>query len=252
MEFKMKRLLLSVAMALTLPLPAISFDAASMTLSERKAFREEIRQYLIEHPEIIVEAMDALKEREAAAAILASAELVRAMSDEIFEDGHSWIGGNPDGSISLVEFIDYRCGYCRRFSTVIDDLLEFDTDIRFVVKEFPILGEQSANASRFAIATLQIAGDEAYKSVHDALYAFNGEINEATLRRLSDTLGLDTDKIIAHMNTSEVNSVIKANHELASELSINGTPAIILEESIVPGFLSLEELLHLVEMKRES
>ena len=248
----MKSLLLSVAMAFMLSLPAISFDATSMTLSERNAFREEIRQYLIEHPEIIVEAMDILREREATAATVADAELVKEMSDEIFQDTRSWIGGNPDGGLSLVEFIDYRCGYCRRFTTVINDLLEFDSDIRFVVKEFPILGEQSVNASRFAIATLQIAGDKAYKNVHDALYTFTGEINETTLRRFSDTMGLDTDKIIAHMNTPEVNSVIKANHELANELGINGTPAIILEESIVRGFIELEDLLYLVEIARES
>jgi len=141
------------------------------------------------------------------------------------------------GDVTVVEFMDYRCGYCRRAVDEVEGLLEEDGNIRFIVKEFPILGEDSVLASRFAIATQQVAGDAAYKSVHDALMAYNGSMNDTGFTRLADSLGLDANAIVAAMDSEAVTEVIAANHALAQRLGINGTPSFVMGEQMLRGFL---------------
>lgn len=213
------------------------FELDSMTEIERQMFRAEIRDYLLENPEVIMEAVAILEEREAEQQAHADAQLVAANAQAIFEDDHSWVGGDPEGDVTLVEFMDYRCGYCRRAAPDVNDLVEFDGDIRFVIKEFPILGEQSMMASRFAIATKQVAGDEAYKAVHDALIAYKGEVNETALKRLGETLGLETGPILDHMDSAKVSEVIASNHQLAQTLGISGTPSFVMGDRLLRGYM---------------
>ncbi|WP_306116360.1 MULTISPECIES: DsbA family protein [unclassified Roseovarius] len=239
----MKRPLLTAAAFTTmLALPAQALDLDQMSEAERAAFRAEIRAYLLENPEVIMEAVDVLEKRQQQARAQDDTDLVKVNAEDIFNDGHSWVGGNPDGDITLVEFMDYRCGYCRRAFDEVETLLESDGNIRFIVKEFPILGEESTLASRFAIATQQVAGDEAYKSVHDTLMAFNGAINEASLSRIADSLGLDPHAITAHMNSDEVTKVIAENHDLAQRLSISGTPSFVMANHMLRGYLPAEDM----------
>ncbi len=223
-------------------LPAQAFELENMSDAERDAFRAEIRNYLLDNPEVIMEAVAVLEERQANQQAEADETLVQSNADALFNDDGSYTGGNPDGDITLVEFMDYRCGYCRRAAPEVADLIDFDGNIRLIVKEFPILGEQSLMASRFAVATLQKAGDEAYKSVHDALMAFGGDITEPALRRIAGDLGLSTDDIIAHMDSSEVAEVIDANHELGRKLGISGTPSFVMEDQMLRGYVPLDEM----------
>ncbi|WP_299844266.1 DsbA family protein [uncultured Roseovarius sp.] len=234
-------------LASSLALPAQALDLDQMNDAEREMFRAEIRAYLLENPEVIMEAVAVLEERQANAQAQGDMDLVRVNAEDIFNDGHSWVGGNPDGDITLVEFMDYRCGYCRRAFDEVHDLLENDGNIRFIVKEFPILGEESTLASRFAIATQQLNGEEAYKSVHDALMTFKGGINEASLSRIADTLGLDPAVIIDHMNSDEVNQIIAENHALAQRLSISGTPSFVMANQMLRGYLPADEMQKLAD-----
>ncbi|MEM8774863.1 MAG: DsbA family protein [Pseudomonadota bacterium] len=213
-----------------------------MSASERAAFQQEVRRYLLENPEVILEAIDVLESRQSEAQAAADVELVRANSEALFNDESSWVGGNPSGDITVVEFLDYRCGFCRRAAPEVESFLDDDSGIRIIVKEFPILGEASLLSSRFAIATLQLAGDEAYKSAHDALLTFNGEITQRSLRRLSDSLDLPTEDILAHMESHSVTEVIAANHQLAQVMNITGTPSFVIGEQMVRGFVSADEL----------
>lgn len=246
----MTRMLTASALALTLAGPAVAFDITDMTEEERTAFREEVRSYLMENPEVILEAVDALEARQAADQQQADKQLVAEHSDAIYEDGRSWVGGNPDGDVTVVEFMDYRCGYCRRAKAEVEELVSSDGDIRFVLKEFPILGEESVTMSRFAVATRNVAGDEAYKSVHDALMALEGSPSETTLRRLAETLGLDADAILEAMSAPEVTSELKANHELAQTLQINGTPGFVMGGELVRGYVPLDDMRGIVEDAR--
>ena len=234
--------LTALALATGLALPAQALDINQMTPEERDIFRAEIRAYLMENPEVIMEAVGVLEQRQADAQTQEDIDLVRANAEDIFNDGHSWVGGNPDGDITLVEFMDYRCGYCRRAVDEVHTLLEQDGNIRFIVKEFPILGEESVLASRFAIATQQISGEDAYKAAHDALMAYNGAVNEAALSRLSDGLGFDTEAILAHMSSDEVSQVISENHALGQRLSISGTPSFVMANQMLRGYLPAEDM----------
>lgn len=238
----MPRFLSALAATLILALPAQALDLESMMASERDAFRAEVRAYLLENPEVIMEAVALLEERQAAEKAQNDMALVKANTSDLFNDDHSWVGGNPDGDITLVEFLDYRCGYCRRAFPEVQTLVESDGNIRLVVKEFPILGEESLLASRFAIAAKQVAGDDAYEALHDTLMTFNGALSETTLKRMAETLGLDAQSILDHMESPDVTRVIAANHQLAQRLDISGTPSFVMGDQMLRGYLPLEDM----------
>ena len=243
---------LSAALSLmALTAPAQSFDITSMTEDERAALREEIRSYLLDNPEVIMEAVSVLEQRQAEAQAQGDVDLVRVNAEAIFEDDHSWVGGNPEGDITLVEFTDYRCSFCRRAHPEVEQLLEADGNIRFILKEFPILGEESVLSSRFAIAVKQIAGDEAYKAAHDALISYRGNITPEALERIAGDLDLDAAAIMAQMTSEEVTQVIAANHALAGRLQISGTPTFILGDQMLRGYMPLADMQALVAQTRQ-
>ena len=132
----------------------------------------------------------------------------------------------------------------------VEKLLADDGNIRFVVKEFPILGEQSVLASRFAMATKLVEGDEAYKAIHDALMEYNGEITVPALRRLADTFGHDADAIEGRMEDAEITASLRATRELAQRLQINGTPTFVLADEMLRGYLPADQLQMIIDDKR--
>lgn len=236
--------------AATLALPASAMDLTELTDAERAQFRAEVRAYLLDNPEVIMEAVTLLQNREAEAQARADDNLVSDNAAAIFDDGYSWVGGNPDGDITLVEFLDYRCGYCKRAHGEVAKLLETDGNIRLIVKELPILGDQSVLASRFAIATKQVAGDDSYKAVNDALMAYNGDVTLPALRRLGSTYGLDMDAIEARMDSDDVTMEIAQTRALAQQLSISGTPTFVMHDELLRGYLPFDQMMALVEEKR--
>lgn len=241
----------ALALALLLATPAAAFDLTKMTEAEREAFRAEVRAYLLENPEVLAEAIDVLQQREAEQAVQTDAALVTANSAEIFTDDHSYVGGNPEGGLTVVEFIDYRCGYCKKAHAEVAELVQSDGDIRYVVKEFPILGEQSVTASRFAIAALQTLGRDAYEKVNAGFYeSFRGEVSEDTLKSFADDLGLDGAAILAAMDSPGVTKVIEANHALAERLQISGTPTFVLGSQMLRGYVPLASMQAIVAGER--
>ena len=239
------------AAALALAAPAGAADLTEMTPEERAAFRAEVRAYLLENPEVIMEAVAVLEQREAAARDAADRELIAENAEAIFDDGYSWVGGNPEGDITLVEFIDYRCSYCRRAHEDVNELVESDGDIRLVIKEFPILGPDSMASSRFAIAAKQVAGDAAYHAAKEALIRMTGEVNEVTLGRLADSLGLDADAILVQMQSPEVTEEIARTRALADRLGISGTPTFVLPDRMLRGYAPLDAMRQIVAEVRD-
>lgn len=247
----MKRLLASAALIVAgFTAPANAFDVSAMSDDERATFRAEIRAYLMENPEVILEAYQVYESRQQQAQAQAEQQVVAAYAKQIFEDPNSWVGGNPDGDVVLVEFMDYRCGYCKKAFDEVNQLLEADGNIRFIVKEFPILGEQSVLASRFAIATRLVAGDDAYEAVHNELMTFKGNIAEKSLSRLAEKLDLDDDAIMAKLNDPLVNQIISDNHSLAGALQISGTPTFVLGDEMLRGYVPLANMMELVAAAR--
>lgn len=241
----MKRFLCGLAMAVLTTI-GTSTAAQDMSDEERAAFRAEVRAYLLENPEVLMEAMNVLQAREREAALAADRSLAQLHASSLFDDPTSFVGGNPDGDITVVEFLDYRCGYCKRAHPEVTELISADGNIRFIIKEMPILGEQSVLASRFALATKLSAGDDAYKLVHDTLMEFNGEVTLDAMTRLGNTLGLDTEAIVAAMDSDEVNDILQRNMQLAQALNINGTPTFVVSDQLLRGYVPLPQMQQIV------
>lgn len=227
-----------------------ALDLAALTDDDRAAFRDEVRSYLLENPEIILEAMEILKGREATADLQNDLLLVQNNAAALFSSSTDWVGGNPNGDITIVEFMDYRCGYCRKAHAEIAELIKTDGNIRFVLKEYPILGEDSDLASRFAIAVFQIGGDAAYLAAHDALMTMRADVSADSLKKLSTDLGLDAAAISAHMQTEAVTAVIEANRALGETMKVNGTPTFIVDQTMLRGYVPLDGMRQIVADER--
>ena len=232
--------------------PVLADGLADMTEAERAAFREEVRAYLLENPEVLVEAMGILQTREDQAAVARDSEMILAQSDAIFASPTDWVGGNPEGDLTLVEFMDYRCGYCRKAHDEVKALVETDGNIRYVIKEFPILGEASLISSQFAISVRLLHGDDLYKASHDALIDLRGEPTQETLSRLATDLGMDPAPILAKMGSDEVMAIITANHGLADKMQISGTPTFVLKDKMLRGYVPLEGMREIVADLRDN
>jgi protein-disulfide isomerase len=242
--------LAALALAGTLATGPAAADLADMSEDERAAFRAEVRAYLLENPEVLMEAIAVLEEREAAAGAEREAMTIAANEDALFRSAFDWVGGNPEGDVVVVEFMDYRCGYCRRAHPEVAELIEADGDIRYVVKEFPILGEQSVLASSFAIAARIAHGDAAYETLHDALMTMRGDMTEASLSAVAQENGIDPAPILAAMDDPLVAQTIAFNRELAQRLQISGTPSFIFDDRLVRGYVPLEGMEQIVETVR--
>ena len=230
--------------------PVQALDLTSMTDAERKAFREEVRAYLLDNPEVIMEAVNLLEQRNAEAQEVSALALIQNNADEIFDDGYSWVGGNPDGDVVVVEFLDYRCGYCRKAFEEVNTLIEQDGNIRFIVKELPILGQASLDSSRFAVAAKQASGDEVYHKLHDALMDYKGPTSEPALARLAEGLGIDPAPILAQLGNPSVDAELRKTHELAAKLNINGTPTFVFGEQLIRGYVPLNAMTQIVDDQR--
>ena len=243
--------MLRYALAFTLAAtPLFAGGLGEMTEEERAAFREEVKAYLLENPEVLVEAMDVLQSRQADAAAKADQLALNENRAAIHEDAASWVGGNLEGDVTVVEFMDYRCTYCRKAYEEVDNLITTDGNIRFVVKELPILGPESLASSQFAIAVRQLHGDAAYEQVHNALIALRGAPDAETLGRLAESLGLEPAPILAKMESPEVSAVIAANHELAQKLNITGTPTFVIGDQMLRGYLPEDAMKEIVAAAR--
>lgn len=240
--------------------PAIYATAAALALAPafaqtldgqaRADFRAEVRAYLLENPEVIIEAMTILQARQDEAEGAQDLALVQANRDALFNDGTSWVGGNPEGDITIVEFTDYRCGYCRKAFAEIEELIKTDGNIRFIVKEFPILGEASVISAQFALAVLNLHGPDAYKGAHDGLIAMRAEPDTASLTKLAQDLGYEAAPILAAMNGPQVGAQISANYALGEAMQINGTPTFVVGDQLLRGYLPLDQMRAVVAQER--
>ena len=244
------RSLAALTLAAVLGTPAAALDLSAMTPAEKAAFGEAVKTYLMENPEVLVEAINKLEERQQAAQADNDKVLVQTNADAIFNFAGDWVGGNPDGDITMVEFIDYKCTYCKKAYEVVDEVLKTDGKIRFVVKEFPILSEQSVLAARFAVATRMVAGDGAYEKVHNALMAVRGDITLDGLKRLAAEEKIDADAVIAKMNTEEVSAVLRTNAQLAERMAISGTPAFVVGGQLLRGYAPAEVMAQILAQER--
>lgn len=249
----MRHHLATLAIIAAIGLPAIAaaepLDLGNMSEEDRAAFREEVRSYLRENPEVILEAIEILEDRRASAAQASDRQMIEARADQLFGDGFSWVAGNPDGDVTIVEFLDYRCGYCKKAHPVVEELLERDGDVRLIVKEFPILGPDSVAAGRMALAALELDAEK-FAPLHHALMDFEGNLTDEAAYRLAEEAGYDPQELRSLAESSEIDDRLQQNYQLAQALGLQGTPAFVVGNEIIRGYLPLEQMLGVVREAR--
>ncbi|HWE72189.1 MAG TPA: DsbA family protein [Stellaceae bacterium] len=206
---------------------------------DRAALDQAIHDYLMAHPDVVVDALKAAQQQADAQAAEQSRYTISAKKKEIFESPDDLVQGNPKGNVTLVEFFDYRCPYCKQIEPSLDALLKEDGKLRIVYKEFPILGEASVYATHVALAAKK---QGKYAEFHRAMMATKGDISDDTVLNVATSIGLDVSKIKSDMGAPEVGKVIDTNYALADALNIQGTPALILGDTLIPGAVDLDTL----------
>jgi len=213
--------------------------AAEMSVSpDRQAIEQIIHDYLIAHPEVVIEALKAGDARAKEQETAQTRAQIAQHQDELVRDPKSPEGGNPAGDVTIVEFFDYRCPYCKQVEPTLEALLKEDGRIRVVYKEFPILGPESMIASRVSLAALK-QSPQKYARLHTALMSAKGELSEDSILKAAEAAGLDVARIKTDMNGREIDALIKRNYDLAEALNIRGTPAFIIGHEMTPGAVDL-------------
>lgn len=245
-------------LAASLALSAIAVALASAALlvvmggferrdASRGSFEAQVEAYLLRNPEVIVSAVQRLEERQAAKERDDAKAVLVQKRNEIFEDPASPVGGNPSGDVTLVEFFDYNCPYCRRAAPVLADAEKADPGLRIVYKEFPILGPGSTFAARAALAS-RLQGK--YHALHAALMEHKGQITESSTLQVAQEVGLDVDRLTQDMNDPAIAKAIERNLQLAQDLHITGTPSFVIGDHVVRGLVDLSTLQKLIAERR--
>jgi protein-disulfide isomerase len=245
-------LILGLAMALS---PAIPDPAAAQEQSRPGGFAPEqiegieqiVRDYLLAHPEVMIESLTEYQNRQKVADKQRQQETVRLSRAALTEDPDSPVMGNLQGDVAIVEFFDYKCPYCKRVAGTLKDVVAADGNIRLVMKEFPILGPQSIKAARAALA---VAKQGKYEEFHWALMTEPGDMSDPHIRKIARSVGVDVDRMMADMESPEIQAMIERNHDLAQALRITGTPAFVIGDTLVPGAIDRKTLEHLVAQAR--
>jgi protein-disulfide isomerase len=208
--------------------------------TERGRIETVVRNYILDHPEILPEAMERLQDKETAKVIAPQ----RAAFVTPFPGAEA---GNPKGDVTVVAFLDYACGYCRASLPTLAQLVAADPKIRVVYREFPVLGDESVVAARWALAA---AEQGKFKPFHDALYA-GGQLSEAAIQTAADTVGLDKARARAFAYSPAVEREIATNHQLGELLRVRGTPAWVIGDRVIPGVTDLSGFQDAVKRARE-
>lgn len=202
---------------------------------------------ILENPEIVMQAVNILQERDAAAANADAAASLEAQRGILENDPNAPVLGNPEGDVTVVEFFDYNCPYCKKAGEIVKDLIAEDPNVRVVYREWPILSESSVVASRAALAS-RLQGK--YEEFHWALMEQQGRLNKKKVFALAEDIGLDVDKLEADMASAEIDEHLQTTKALASSLGFGGTPSFVVGDELVPGMIQLPALQELVEKNR--
>lgn len=217
---------------------------------DRQAMNAMVHDYIMQNPEIISDAIDELQKRQAAADKETARQQIAKQSDAIFHDPASVATNDSTDAVNVAEFFDYNCTYCRQ-SFAATKKLQAKDNVRFVFKEFPILGPGSVFAAKAAIASIQ-QGRDKYLEFHDAMMTHPGRIEEDSVMKIARKVGLDTDKLLKDMKAPEVQKTIDRNMDLARSIGVTGTPAFVVKDELIPGAVDFPYLDSLVKKKTDS
>ncbi|HTH97752.1 MAG TPA: DsbA family protein [Stellaceae bacterium] len=208
---------------------------------------QHIHDYIIAHPEVIVEALQKAQAQAEAQQASDAQVALHAKQKQLLNDPASPVMGNPKGDVTLVEFFDYRCPYCKIDAPNVQAAIQADPKLRVVMKEFPILGPDSVFAAKVALVA---AKHGKYAEFHNAMFAAKGQIDESKIMDVAHSVGLDPKKTRAEMNDPAIEKQIQDNLELAKAVGVEGTPAFVAGDTLLPGAVSPEDLHKLVAQAR--
>ncbi|MBV8131254.1 MAG: DsbA family protein [Alphaproteobacteria bacterium] len=228
--------------------PSRSIAAAEIAPEQRQAIEGIIHDYLMQNPDVLIEALRAAEDKASRDADAKAALVLKDRRGEVFDDPATPVGGNPQGDVTIVEFFDYRCPYCKQVQPVLQALLDQDHKLRFVYKEMPVLGAPSVTAAHAALAA-RLQGK--YEAFHTAMMATKGQITDDVVYQVAGSVGLDIERLKHDMAAPEIDRAVKDNLALASALDIRGTPGFIIGEHIVPGAIDLDALKNLIADARK-
>lgn len=214
---------------------------------DKKRIEKIIREYLINNPEVLEEAIRALQAKREERRQTAARTSIRKNRKQIYADPEDPVGGNPNGDVTIVEFFDYRCGYCKRVAPVVDDALAKDKKIRIVYKEFPVLGPNSVLAARAALAS---RAQGKYLAFHKALMYAKISYDEASIMKIATSVGIDTARLKKDMRAPGIQAQITKIRALARSLGIRGTPAFVIGDQLFPGALTSAQLAGMIQKAR--
>lgn len=245
-----KRLtVLACAAIVVIPMGSMTARAAEFTEGQRGEIGEIVREYLLKNPEVLREAFEELERKEQAQQAQQVSTLIGENADAIFRSPTDHVAGNPQGDVTMVEFFDYNCGYCKRAMDDVLAVIEKDENLRFVPKEFPILGPGSMFASRAAIASKK---QDKYWPFHLAMLKHRGQVDEDVVLKIAGDVGLDVEQLQKDMEAPEVGKTIEQSYRLANALGIQGTPAFVIGEQLIPGAMGREVLQGAIEEARSA
>ncbi|MGF1591645.1 MAG: DsbA family protein [Kiloniellaceae bacterium] len=208
-------------------------------LPPAEATQALLRRYILDNPEVVVQALQSYEQRQQALQADRLRATLVAEAAALNDDPDAPVIGNPEGDITVVEFFDYRCPYCKRATATLAQLLQEDSDLRLVMKEFPILSQESVQAARAALAAVR---QDRYEAFHFALMENGGGFTDEEILAVAEAVGLDAARLLADMQDPAIEAALRRNHALAERIGITGTPAFIIGDTLVPGAISIEEL----------
>jgi len=215
---------------------------------EKEEIRQIIEEYIMENPEVILNSVAKMRSREKEEEKLIAKKNLIELKDEIMWNPTDPVGGNIMGDVTVVEFFDYRCGYCKRFSTALNEVLKEDDNVRVVFKELPVLGANSDLAARAAIAASR---QNLYNDFHKRMMELKGSFDESQLFSIAKDVGLDVERLKKDMELRGVQGILDDTRELANKLSISGTPAIIIGDELIRGAIDTDRLKFLIAQARK-
>ena len=242
------------AAAILIPLalaPTRISYAQSFSPAQRSEIEAITKQYLLEHPELLREIMSELEKRESAAAEERRRTAVTAQADLLFNSPRQVVLGNPQGDVTMVEFFDYNCSYCRRALADMIELMKADPKLRVVLKEFPVLGEASTEAAQVSIAVhMQDPSGKKYLEFHHKLLTTRGQADRARALAVAKEIGLDMARLQKDMARDEVRATLEESFRLGDALGLNGTPSYVIGSEIIIGAVGLAALREKVNTAR--
>ena len=231
------------------PAQESGMPASGMSLDQKGQIEKIVHDYLIAHPEVIKEAIIALQAKEDAEKADSQSQAVMAHKSQLFSDAATPVAGNPIGDVTLVEFFDYHCPYCKAVAEPLAQLLQEDKGVRLVLKEFPILGDDSRLASKAALASVS---QGKYWAFHQALLEHRGAFDMDTIKTIAAKVGLDPEKLAADMGDAKIEPLIESNRKLADSLDVGATPTFVIGDQVVEGAIPLDQIKALIKKARGS